>query len=405
MGLSRREATGVQRETKFVSPYNPDYDGSRVRIYDSTLRDGEQMPGVAFSVEDKVSIARALDGAGVPEVEAGFPSVSEGEFAAIKAIVDLGLDADVSVLCRCCTPDLDRVRQLDVDLAMLFIATSEIHMRDKLRTDHAGVMEQVATALDYCRDHGIPFSFSTEDTTRSELGFVRDLNWMAAERGARRIGITDTVGCATPEAITHVVCFLKEDLPCHLSVHLHNDMGLATANAVAGVLAGATHVSTTVNGIGERAGNVPLQEFVLVMEALYNVSTGVNMAKLTDLSRLVSSLSKVPIHPNQPITGANAFAHESGIHVAAVYTNPFTYEPIMPESVGNERLIVLGKHTGHRAIRHVLMGKGIMANEEEVEAILREVKSRGEAKGSVAWDEFWGIVAKATGTHTDGGQA
>ena len=150
---------------------------------------------------------------------------------------------------------------------------------------------------------------------------------------------------------------------------------------------------------------MPLQEFVLVMEALYNVSTGVNMAKLTDLSRLVSSLSKVPMHPNQPITGANAFAHESGIHVAAVYANPFTYEPVTPESVGNERRIVLGKHTGHRAIRHVLMGKGIMANEGEVEAILREVKSRGEARGSVAWDEFWGIVERVMGAHADPGHA
>jgi isopropylmalate/homocitrate/citramalate synthase len=400
--LSSPEAKPVQREFTFTSPYNPSFEGSRVRIYDSTLRDGEQMPGVAFSVEDKVAVARALDAAGVPEVEAGFPSVSDTEFEAIKAIVDLDLDSDVSVLCRCCEPDLDRARRLDVDLVMMFIATSDIHIRDKLRTDRAGVADQVSKAIDYCCEHAIPFSFSTEDTTRSELGFVKDLNWMAAERGARRVGITDTVGCATPEAIAHIVGFLREELPCHLSVHLHNDMGLATANAVSGVMAGATHVSTTVNGIGERAGNVPLQEFVLVMEALYNVSTGVNLARLTELSRLVSRLSKVPLHPNQPITGANAFAHESGIHVAAVYANPFTYEPIAPEAVGNERRIVMGKHTGHRAVRTALAGKGVTASEEQVEAILLEVKSRGQAHGSVGWDEFWDIAEAVTGDRSDG---
>jgi isopropylmalate/homocitrate/citramalate synthase len=386
----------VHHESRFTSPYNPDFEGSRVHIYDSTLRDGEQMPGVAFKLEDKLAIARALDDAGVPEVEAGFPTVSVTEFEAIRAIVDLGLDAEVSILSRCCLPDLEVARRLDVDLVMTFLATSDIHVRDKLRTDRQGVVEKASRAFDYCAEHGIPFSFSTEDTTRSDLGFVRDLNWMAAERGARRVGMTDTVGCATPEAIAHIVAFLKEDLPCHLSVHLHNDMGLATANAVAGVMAGATHVTTTVNGIGERAGNVPLQEFAVVMEALYNVSTGLDLTRLTPLSQLVSRLSRVPLHPNQPITGSNAFGHESGIHVAAVYANPFTYESVAPEAVGNERCITMGKHTGHRAVRQALDGRCIPADEAEVQAILEEVKRIGELRGSVGWDEFWAIVERTT---------
>lgn len=387
----------AQREGKFCSPYNPDFDGSRVHIYDSTLRDGEQMPGVAFSLEDKVAIARALDEAGVPEVEAGFPTVSDTEFAAIKAITELGLDADVSVLCRCCEPDLDVARRLDVDLVMTFLATSDIHVRDKLRTDRAGIVRKAEAAFDFCVAHGIPFSFSSEDTTRSDLGFVRDLNWMAAEHGAKRVGVTDTVGCATPEAISHIVTFLKEDLPCHMSVHVHNDMGLATANAVAGVMAGATHVTTTVNGIGERAGNVPLQEFVVVMEALYNVTTGVSMSRLTELSKLVARLSRVPLHPNQPVTGSNVFAHESGIHVAAVYANPFTYEPIAPEAVGNERRITLGKHSGHRSIRTALGDRGFEVDAAQLEAVLAEVKRVGQAQGSVGWDEFWAIVERVTG--------
>ena len=368
-----------------------------MQVYDSTLRDGEQMPGVAFDKEDKIAIARALDEARVPEIEAGFPSVSDTEFETIRAIVDLDLDADILVLSRCCEPDLDRVRRLDLDLVMLFLATSDIHMHDKLRMDRDQVMEKVSRALDYCRDHGIPFSFSSEDTTRSDLGFVRDINWMAAERGARRIGITDTVGCATPEAMGHLVAFLKEDLPCYMSVHCHNDFGLATANAVAGVMAGATHVATTVNGIGERAGNVPLQEFVLTMEALYNVTTGLDLTKLTGLSRLVCELAGVPLHPNQPITGMNVFSHESGIHVAAVQANPFTYEPVTPESVGNERRIVMGKHTGHRAVRHVLKERGCEPTPEQLETILGEVKARGEASGHVPWDEFWAIVERALG--------
>jgi methanogen homocitrate synthase len=382
----------LKRELSFTSPFNPDFDGSRVHVYDSTLRDGEQMPGVAFSKDEKIAIARSLDDACIPEIEAGFPSVSQTEFDSIQAILDLDLDAEISVLCRCCEPDLDRVRQLDLDLVMLFIATSDIHMRDKLRMDRQHIMDKASNALDYCREHGIPFSFSTEDTTRSDLGFVRDINWMAAERGAKRIGVTDTVGCATPEAMTHIVEFLKEDLPCYMSVHCHDDFGMATANAVAGVMAGATHVATTVNGIGERAGNVPLQEFVLTMEAMYNVSTGMDLTKLTSVSRLVAEIAKVPLHPNQPVTGDNVFSHESGIHVAAVHANPFTYEPVAPESVGNERRILMGKHTGHRAIRYVLLEHGKEFSDEQLEEIYLEVKRQGEVEDHVPWDSFWALV-------------
>ncbi len=387
----------MKRESTCVSPFNPGFEGSRVHVYDSTLRDGEQMPGVAFSRDEKLAIARALDEARVPEIEAGFPSVSRTEFESIQAILDLDLDADISVLCRCCEPDLDKVRQLDLDLVMLFIATSDIHMRDKLRMDRQHVMDKLSRALDYCRDHGIPFSFSSEDTTRSDLGFVKDVNWMAAERGARRIGVTDTVGCATPEAMAHIVGFLREDLPCYMSVHCHNDFGLANANAIAGVMAGATHVATTVNGIGERAGNVPLQEFVMTMEAMYQVSTGMDLTKLTSLSRLVAEVAKVPLHPNQPITGDNVFSHESGIHVAAVHANPFCYEPVAPESVGNERRILMGKHTGHRAIRYVLAERGMEFTSEQLEEIYLEVKRRGEEQDHVPWDEFWSLVDRVLG--------
>jgi methanogen homocitrate synthase len=387
----------LKREHIHTSPFNPDFEGSRVHIYDSTLRDGEQMPGVAFTKEDKLTIARGLDEACLPEIEAGFPSVSETEFQTIKAIVDLDLDAEISVLSRCCEPDLDRVRRLDLDLVMLFIATSQVHMREKLSMDREGVTKKVSNALDYCSDHGIAYSFSSEDTTRSDLGFVRDINWMAAERGARRIGITDTVGCATPEAMAHIVTFLKEELPCYVSIHCHNDFGLATANAVAGVMAGATHVAVTVNGIGERAGNVPLQEFALTMEGLYNVTTGLDLTKLTKVSRMVSEITEVPLHANQPITGHNVFSHESGIHVAAVHSNPFTYEPIAPESVGNERRIIMGKHTGHRALRYVLTEGGVQFNDAQLEEILVEVKRRGEAEGHVPWDRFWALVQEIVG--------
>jgi methanogen homocitrate synthase len=387
----------LKREFICVSPFNPDFEGSRVHVYDSTLRDGEQMPGVAFSKEEKLTIARALDEARVPEIEAGFPSVSTTEFESIQAILDLDLDAEISVLSRCCEPDLDKVRQLDLDLVMLFIATSDIHMRDKLRMDRQQVEDKLSSALDFCRDHGIPFSFSSEDTTRSDLGFVRDLNWMAAERGARRIGVTDTVGCATPESIAHIVEVVREDLPCYVSVHCHDDFGLANANAIAGVMAGATHVAVTVNGIGERAGNVPLQEFVMTMEAMYKVSTGMDLTKLTEVSKLVAKISKVPLHPNQPITGNNVFSHESGIHVAAVHANPFCYEPVTPESVGNERRILMGKHTGHRAIRHVLEERERVYTSEQLEEIYLEVKRRGEEADAVPWDEFWALVDRILG--------
>lgn len=220
----------------------------------------------------------------------------------------------------------------------------------------------------------------------------------AIDAGAERVGITDTVGCTTPNGLAQLVQKVRRSLnDFPLSVHLHNDFGLATANALAGVLAGARFVTTTVNGIGERAGNVPLQPFVMSCELLYGIPTGIDLESLKALSELVADRSGVAVHPNAPVVGSNVFSHESGIHVKAVMEDPATYEPYPPELVGQRRTLALGKHTGEAHVKAVLQGQGVRLAEAQVDAVTMRLKELGERQGSVTFDEFWQLVDEVTG--------
>ncbi|HTY47926.1 MAG TPA: homocitrate synthase family protein [Methanomassiliicoccales archaeon] len=375
-----------------LSPYNPRLDLKDVTIYDSTLRDGEQMPGIAFSLEQKIAIARKLDAIRVPQIEAGFPAVSEGEKRTIKAIGKLGLDADILALSRVVKGDIDAAVDAGVDMVLLFIATSDIHLRYKFNKPKEYVLEKVTESLDYCRTRGIPAALSCEDSTRTDLDFLLQVYHAAEEGGAKRLGITDTVGCASPEAIRTIVTEVRERFKTAVSVHLHNDFGLALANAVAGVEAGAKAVTTTVNGIGERAGNVPLEQFVSTLKFVYGVDMGIDLTELKELSDMVAEYSKIPVWRHQPIVGDNVFSHESGIHVAAVLNCPLTYESIPPEAVGNRRHLLLGKHSGATYIRKRLDELSIEATDDEVARILQKVKALGEIKGRVSDADFEELV-------------
>lgn len=375
-----------------LSPFNPQLELGEVQVYDSTLRDGEQMPGIAFSLEQKVAIARKLDEVRVPQIEAGFPAVSEGEKRSIRAISKLNLDAEILALSRVVKGDIDAAVDAGVDMVLLFVATSDIHLRYKFNKPRGFVMEKVVESLDYCRSRGVRAALSCEDSTRTELDFLFKV-YEAAEGGrAERLGITDTVGCASPEAIEMMVRETRRRFRTPLSVHLHNDYGLALANAIAGVKAGAVAVATTVNGIGERAGNVPLEEFVATMKFVYGKELGVDTSRLKELCDLVASYSKVPLGRNHPLVGDNVFAHESGIHVAAVLSCPLTYESIPPEMVGNKRHLLLGKHSGGHYIRKRLEELGVSATEEQVSTILAKVKALGEVKGRVSDTDFEDLV-------------
>jgi methanogen homocitrate synthase len=382
-----------------VSPYNflPEIvnEGSlshKITVYDSTLRDGEQMPGVSFKIQDKVQIARRLDKIGIPQIEAGFPAVSPQEKRAVLAVKKEGLSAEILALSRVRAEDIDVCLDCDIDMILLFIASSEIHLKYKLRMTEDEALQRTGEMVEYAKDHGLKTSFSTEDSTRTDLGFLKKINKCAEDHGADRIGLTDTVGCISPEGMRYLAKETKSSINVPFSIHLHNDFGLVLANALVGVHNGASAVTTTVNGIGERAGNLPLEEFVVALKVLYNYDVGVDFSKLKELSDLVARISRIKISKNKPLVGQHAFSHESGIHVAATLACPMTYEAIPPDFVGGKRKLVLGKHSGKTVVKDRLEEKGILASDEQICDILREIKVIGEEKGRVSSKKFWEIV-------------
>ncbi len=381
-----------------VSPYNA---ASRVKlpekivVYDSTLRDGEQMPGVHFTIEQKVTIAQRLAEAGVHQIEAGFPAVSEQEMEAVKAVVGLGLESEILCLARTTQGDIDAAADCDVDTVLLFVATSDLHLRYKLKMAREEVLRRAVTSIEYARARGLKASLSTEDSTRSDVLFLREMYEACEEAGACRLGITDTLGCAGPEAISFLFRKMREHTSLPLSAHLHNDFGFGLANSIAALDAGAEAIATTIGGIGERAGNVPLEQLVMALKHIYKRDIGIRTDQLTDLARYVYETTNMPLPVNQPWVGQNAFSHESGIHVSAVLNCPMTYECVNPEEVGNRRRLVLGKHSGTALVKARLSERGIGASQEQICDIVRAIKKAGEEHGRVSDEEFWKIVDDA----------
>jgi methanogen homocitrate synthase len=367
-------------------------ENPRVTIYDSTLREGEQMPGVRFTPEQKLEIAKMLIDAGVQQIEAGFAAVSPEECKAIRTIASAKGKAEILSLARAKKEDIDAAMRCDVDMVLIFIATSDLHMKKKLRMTEDQVVEAISSSVRYAKEHGLKVGLSTEDTTRSELPLLRRAYSAASDSGADRLGITDTLGCATPQMISDLVRFIGSFSKKPVSVHLHNDFGLALANALAAVEAGAGAVATTVCGFGERAGNVPLEQFVMAMKHLYGRDLGIKTDMLTPIAEKVSQYARIQMSPIQPWVGAHAFAHESGIHVAAVLNDPRTYEFLPPETVGNRRSIVMGKHSGRSLMAAKLKERKISAQKGELDEIFLRVKQLGEKNGKVSEEEFWTIV-------------
>ncbi len=378
-----------------VSPYNA---ASRVKlpekivVYDSTLRDGEQMPGVHFTTEQKLVIAQKLAETGVHQIEAGFPAVSDQEREAVKAVVGLGLESEILCLARTTQSDIDAAADCDVDMVLLFVATSDLHLRYKLKMTREEVLRRAVTSIEYAHARGLKASLSTEDSTRSDVLFLKEVYRACEEAGASRLGVTDTLGCAGPEAISFLVRKMRDNTALPLSAHLHNDFGLGLANSIAALDAGAEAIATTVGGIGERAGNVPLEQLVMALKHIYKRDIGIRTDHLTDLARTVCEAAKLPLPVNQPWVGQNAFSHESGIHVAAVLSCPMTYECVNPEEVGNRRRLVLGKHTGTALVKARLGERSIGASQEQICDVVRAIKKAGEEHGRVSEDEFWKIV-------------
>jgi methanogen homocitrate synthase len=391
-----------------VSPYNmlpevlKDFSLSdNIVIYDSTLRDGEQMPGISFSPGQKLAVARKLDEIGVPEIEAGFPAISKTEMEAIKTITNEGFNSKILVLSRLKKEDIDAAICSDADIILLFIASSPLHLKYKLHFSEQEIKDKVVESIEYAKDHGIIPSFSTEDSTRTPLKFLEELVILANETGAKRIGFTDTVGCATPHTIKYLFSHMRKLVSTPFSAHLHNDFGLGLINAITALSSGATHVCTTINGWGERAGNVPLEQLVVTLKILYKKNLDIDTNRLCELSKMVSRFTGLPIPETLPMVGSNIFTHESGIHVAAILENPRTYESISPELVGNKRNLVLGKHTGKHIIRQLLEDHDIEADEDLLADVVLQVKQFGERNGRLTDEEIAQIIDKISEDYKD----
>jgi 2-isopropylmalate synthase len=372
-----------------------DYHYGKVRIFDTTLRDGEQTPGVSVTPEQKIQIAIKLDELGVDVIEAGFPIVSHGEMTAIKTISQYGLKSEICALARAVQADIDAVINCDVNYVHTFIATSDIHMQHKLRMSREQVLEKAIWSVDYAKKHGMRVEFSAEDATRSDREFLRRVFKAVADAGADRLDIPDTVGYATPQYIAQIVTDVKaetnNEIP--ISMHCHDDFGLAVANTISGIDAGASCAHVTINGLGERAGNASLEEFVMALQCLYNKKHNIKTELLYETSRYISNTMGIVVQPNKAIIGENAFGHESGIHTHGIISNPLTYEPISPEIVGRRRWLQAGKHAGAHGIKAMLEDFGIRPSDKQLQEIVEKQKSVADKGKSITTAELLSITS------------
>ena len=384
----------------FVSPYNKSVDlkfPEKITVYDTTLRDGEQTPGVCLRTQEKLKIARKLDELGIHQIEAGFPVVSKEENRSVKAIVAENLDAEILVLSRTKKEDIDTAIDCDVDGIITFMGTSALHLEHKLRINQEDALNICMNSIEHAKDHGLFVAFSAEDATRTDLDFLKQIYSRAELYGVDRVHIADTVGAISPQGMDYLVRELKKEINAEIALHCHNDFGMALSNCISGLLAGADAVSTTVNGIGERAGNTSLEELVMTLLLIYGVDLGFNISVFYELSQLVEELTNMHVPYNKPIVGRNVFRHESGIHVDAVLKEPLTYEPFIPELIGHQRQIVLGKHSGCQAVKAKLDECGIDVSRDELCEIVEKVKQKRENGKYINDDLFNEIVRSVRG--------
>ncbi|MEW5759455.1 MAG: homoaconitate hydratase [Candidatus Thermoplasmatota archaeon] len=374
----------------------------KIYFWDETLRDGEQTPGVFFTLDEKVELAKILDEIGIEIINCGIPAISEGEKKAVKAIANEGLRAKVLGACRTLKSDIDACLDADVDEVSPFIACSDVHMKYKLRMSKEEVIKRSVEAIEYSKAHGLRTTFVTEDTVRADINFVEKLYNSAIDAHVDRVLFCDTVGVMTPFSMKWWLDEVKKRIKkVQLGIHVHNDFGMATANTLTALECGVEVPNTTLNGIGERAGNCSFEEVVLSLEFLYNYRTGIKIEKIYELSKLVEEYSGIPISIGKPIVGYNAFTHESGIHTDGVIKNTLTYEPINCELINRERRFVFGKHTGASAVLERLKNKGIELEKEKIIEIVGEIKNYTEKKDKSKirsfimnyrrWDEMKGL--------------
>lgn len=348
----------------------------KIKLLDTTLRDGEQTAGVVFANEEKVFIAKMLDELGVDQIEAGIPVMGDDEKEVIKKIVKSNLKASIMGWNRAVIKDIQASIDCGVDAVAISISTSDIHITHKLNSTREKVLEQMVQATEFAKSNGLYISVNAEDASRTDEDFLITFFKAAKEAGANRIRFCDTVGTLDPVTTYNKIKLLKETVAIDIEMHTHNDLGMATANAIAGAMAGATYLGVTVNGLGERAGNASLEEVILSLKhAMHLDNFDYNIEKMKDLCAYVSKASNREIPPWKAVIGERIFYHESGIHADGAIKNPLTYEIIKPEELGLERKILIGKHSGSAAIKNKLSAVNIHLDDCTAYQLLEKVRN------------------------------
>jgi len=377
-----------------------------VLIFDTTLRDGEQSPGASMNTAEKLRLATQLEKLGVDILEAGFPAASDGDLEAVSGIAAKLKKTEVAALARTSKDDIDRaweaIRHAAKPRIHTFIATSDIHLEYKLKMSREEVVTAAVEAVKYSKSLTDNVEFSAEDGSRSDRDFVCSVFEAVIEAGATTVNLPDTVGYAIPDEFSDLVSYVKTHTPnidkAVLSVHCHNDLGLATANTLSAINAGARQAEVTINGIGERAGNTSLEEVVMALATRHNslgLTTSINTEYIHPTSRLVSMITGIIVQPNKAVVGANAFAHEAGIHQDGVLKNPMTYEIMKPETIGlSTNKLVLGKHSGRHALRSRLKEMGYDLSDEEINLVFTRFKELADKKKHVVDEDLEVIVTE-----------
>jgi 2-isopropylmalate synthase len=379
--------------------------GKRIAVFDTTLRDGEQSPGCSMNLAEKLRMARQLDELGVDVIEAGFPIASDGDFAAVKAVARECRQVTVAALCRTSAADVKRAAESLENAARprihTFVATSDLHLEYKLKKTRAEVIEMTREAVSLAREYADEVEFSAEDATRSDVDYLCEVFATAIDAGATIINVPDTVGYSLPQEFSRLVTRVREQVVADrtditISVHCHDDLGLAVANSLVAVEAGATQVECTINGIGERAGNASLEEIVMAMKVRADrlpYHTAVQSEQLYPTSQLLSSIINCAVQPNKAIVGRNAFAHEAGIHQHGVISNPLCYEIMTPESVGvPTNNLVLGKHSGRHALALRYEDLGFAIPIEELDVVYQRFTTLADRKKRIYDQDLIGLL-------------